>query len=332
MPSLGNRQELSNDLQERLLRRISQVHNLPITTLTITNFEAEEWPDSCLGLGTPDTICAAVITPGWSVEVAAGDRFWIYRTDVSGSIMLQEAELDISESPVLPNQALMARLFDHISQNYEVPLSALTLLDWESRTWDGCYGIPSLESQSCPEIAILGTRTIVAGAGQIWIYHTNQDGTELHFNPIASQLNSTGITPRILDAGSIPPLINPINETVFSSIIDDDGKINDLYQVSLYSDRSLAAYQGLTSSWAAVDLGQLSYRDFFAFLEQLRHSQLEAFDGLWYSSNEGIADEPRITLVSGQTIFVQYSSEVAEQLPLELKALIDTWATLTDDR
>ena len=106
-----------------------------------------------------------------------------------------------------------------------------------------------------------------------------------------------------------------------------------MYQVSLYSDRSLAAYQGLVFSWATVDdLGRLSHRDFFAFLEQLQHSQFEAFDGLWYGSNEGMADEPRITLVSEQTVFVQYSSGVAEQLTLELKALIDTWTTLTDDR
>lgn len=49
-----------------------------------------EWPDSCLGLGAPDVMCAQVITPGYAVTVQAGDELYSYRVSSDGGFIIPE--------------------------------------------------------------------------------------------------------------------------------------------------------------------------------------------------------------------------------------------------
>ena len=40
---------------------------VPVEEVVVVSMEEVEWTDSCFGLGGPDEICAAVITPGWLI-------------------------------------------------------------------------------------------------------------------------------------------------------------------------------------------------------------------------------------------------------------------------
>lgn len=53
-------------------------------TIELVYFEQCEWSDSCLGLGGPAEICAAVITPGWEVALLVDDQQYAVRTDFDG--------------------------------------------------------------------------------------------------------------------------------------------------------------------------------------------------------------------------------------------------------
>ncbi len=46
-----------------------------------------DWPDSCLGLGAPDELCAMVLVPGFNITLVALDQHIVYRTNETGSII-----------------------------------------------------------------------------------------------------------------------------------------------------------------------------------------------------------------------------------------------------
>lgn len=52
--------------------------------------EEQEWPDSCLGLASPDEMCAQVITPGHRVTVTASGQEFVYRTNEDGTVIRAE--------------------------------------------------------------------------------------------------------------------------------------------------------------------------------------------------------------------------------------------------
>ena len=76
---------LSAELQQSILAAVGEQQNLSPETLQITASEAADWPDACLGIATPDVMCAQMITPGWAVTVTDGQQIWQYRTDLDAT-------------------------------------------------------------------------------------------------------------------------------------------------------------------------------------------------------------------------------------------------------
>ncbi len=51
------------------------------TDVRVLEVKAVNWPDACLGLSTPATFCAQVVTPGYRVVLEVGGQKYVYRTD-----------------------------------------------------------------------------------------------------------------------------------------------------------------------------------------------------------------------------------------------------------
>lgn len=60
---------------------------LGVTTADIEIVESEQvdWSDACLGLGGPEEACAAVVTPGWRVELEVNGETYELRTNEDGT-------------------------------------------------------------------------------------------------------------------------------------------------------------------------------------------------------------------------------------------------------
>lgn len=56
-----------------------------VEEVTIISTEQVEWTDSCLGLGGPAEICAAVITPGWQANFEVNGQSYEVRVDEAGT-------------------------------------------------------------------------------------------------------------------------------------------------------------------------------------------------------------------------------------------------------
>ncbi len=61
--------------------------NLPVQEVKIVKEATKEWPDSCLGIASPGTSCAQVITSGYEVTLEAKGVTYMYRTNLTGSVV-----------------------------------------------------------------------------------------------------------------------------------------------------------------------------------------------------------------------------------------------------
>jgi len=53
----------------------------------ILSASKRDWPNSCLGLESPDEMCLQVITPGFHVKVQADGKEFMYRTNMDGRVL-----------------------------------------------------------------------------------------------------------------------------------------------------------------------------------------------------------------------------------------------------
>lgn len=70
---------------------LSETDGIDPGSVSVIGYEPVDWPDGCLGLGGPDEICAAVITPGWKIALQSGDVPVIVRTDELGAVVRPES-------------------------------------------------------------------------------------------------------------------------------------------------------------------------------------------------------------------------------------------------
>ena len=53
--------------------------------IALISGEQVDFPNSCLGINTPGMACLDVITPGYRMQLQAGDAVYTYHTDLAGS-------------------------------------------------------------------------------------------------------------------------------------------------------------------------------------------------------------------------------------------------------
>jgi hypothetical protein len=57
--------------------------------IEVLGYEFVQWPDSCLGMSSPHTLCAQVITPGYRVMLSLEGETYIYHTNETGSQVIK---------------------------------------------------------------------------------------------------------------------------------------------------------------------------------------------------------------------------------------------------
>jgi hypothetical protein len=61
---------------------------LNVEQIEILTVEPVDWPDTCLGVSTPEIMCAMMITPGYRVLLRANGSDYEYHTDGGDSVVL----------------------------------------------------------------------------------------------------------------------------------------------------------------------------------------------------------------------------------------------------
>lgn len=76
------------ELITAVARDLSRRTDLPLDELSFISAEAMTWPDTSLGCPDPDLLYAEVITEGYRVIMAGGQRLYVYHTDNNDNIVL----------------------------------------------------------------------------------------------------------------------------------------------------------------------------------------------------------------------------------------------------
>ncbi|HEY9881352.1 MAG TPA: hypothetical protein V6D29_23045 [Leptolyngbyaceae cyanobacterium] len=316
---------LPSPVRNRVLLHAARETGQSRNSFSILNASAETWPDPCLGIPDPLALCAAVQTSGWRVEVTDGSITRVYRTDATGRTIKEEQQVaDTTEFPRLT----ASRVLEEVMRTSGLPLEQLDITATEPRTWDGCFGLPSLESPMCTMIAISGWRVIVTAPQHVWVYHTNQDGTEIRLNKEASQLGNATITPQLIGNDS-QPLGYEAEPNALFTVVESGGIAGRVEKTALFPDGRLVRYRISGDAKSSPEtLGQLSPKAVEAFIQQIRSAQIDRFQGLRYSIPPEAADYITVTLMPGANGRTEYADIAVEQLPTGLQQSIQAWHTL----
>jgi hypothetical protein len=87
-PELQN--VLPPDVAMNVQNQISQNLAVAVENIQITQVEARDWPNGCLGLPQGDEVCTEVITPGWLLTFNINGQEYKYRVDKTGTVIRQE--------------------------------------------------------------------------------------------------------------------------------------------------------------------------------------------------------------------------------------------------
>lgn len=81
----GESAEEEVDIQAVVTQHLAEQLQVDPSTIEVVSVEEVEWPDACLGVQSPDIMCAQVITPGYLIILEADGEQYEYHTNLNGS-------------------------------------------------------------------------------------------------------------------------------------------------------------------------------------------------------------------------------------------------------
>jgi hypothetical protein len=61
---------------------------IPVNNINVHFSEQVDWPDSCLGIDTVESICVPILTPGFRIQLDASGVLYEFHSDIYGSRLL----------------------------------------------------------------------------------------------------------------------------------------------------------------------------------------------------------------------------------------------------
>lgn len=324
--------DLPNSVRQAVLQDALKRTQVNFTSVKIVSAKQKTWPNGCLGVSEPETVCTMVLVRGWQVTVQAGDQRLIYRTNASGSVV----KLDPASSngkvvtPVprpanLPPKIARAVLRDLV-QKTNLPVSTFRITQAERRTWsDSCLGLGAL-NELCAQVLVPGWQVVVEGGDRRWVYRTDAAGELVKLDTAASQSEPLSLQPVPLLPDELPP---PLAKQAVLRAIASGGITGRTEQITLYRNgrivRGLLSANGTLQERREYRVSPTVVQQFSQLLKQ----QFGQYNQLSYRAPSGAADFITVTLTSPQGT-VQFADLVQPQLPTNLQQVIQAWSDLID--
>ncbi|HEY9296965.1 MAG TPA: hypothetical protein VIQ31_11440, partial [Phormidium sp.] len=86
-----NQPTVPEAIRDAVIQNLSQQTGIEASALKIVEAQQQTWVDGCLGISSPGVPCAEGKVPGWEVVVGSGDQRWVYRSNMSGSLVKLDA-------------------------------------------------------------------------------------------------------------------------------------------------------------------------------------------------------------------------------------------------
>lgn len=142
---------------------------LALDEVAITEVEAVDWPDGCLGLAGPEELCTQAIVPGFRVALTVSGQVYEFRTNRDGSAWRQA---DASDARRLTERA--AALLAEVAG---LKLEAIRYLRMEEIQWpNACLGVQEAD-EMCAEVITPGYKFELENDGHTYLLHANRQLT-----------------------------------------------------------------------------------------------------------------------------------------------------------
>ncbi len=156
---------------KNVLKKASEMLDLPEENLEIQDMEKREWANACLELPQPDEACAEMIVSGYRIQLLANGQTIVIHTNHDGT--------NVRFAEEIPMGDISEKVKSYILQNFNVNESQINILQIQDVEWpDSCLGI-SQPDQMCLQVITPGYRIIVEVQGKKIILHANRDGSRI---------------------------------------------------------------------------------------------------------------------------------------------------------
>ena len=218
--------------------------------------------------------------------------------------------------------SVVRRVKREIARSFKIPVSQLQMTDAQPRIWNGCRGLPA-PNAFCTTIAIPGWQVIVTGQQYTWVYHTNQNGSELRLNQAASLTNQ----PTRVQVGFMDQPIPNLNKSVVFQSMTQGGIANRTIITKLTAE-GMITRQTIAPNIRStpIIIKRLTREQVNTFLEQVRQQRFDHLSGLRYFSDRGADFD--VTQFSTRGTTVESANPLQEELPAGLQAVIELWQKL----
>ncbi|MCI0556529.1 MAG: hypothetical protein L0287_36770 [Anaerolineae bacterium] len=244
--------------EQAAISRLSSTLNLSLEEISVVSTEAVEWPDGCLGVQRPGMMCTQAIVPGYRIILQANDEQFEFRTNESGSQVVQ-----VSGAPLgLMEEAIAAQLAFNLGLDVD-EIFVLSSTDVEFT--DACLNV-AIQDVTCAQVITPGKIIVLEANGFEFEYHISEDGSRVQ--PATLALVWTR-------EGGIAGFCNRM--TVFLS--------GEIYASDCRSEQP----EGTMHLFADV-LSATEQQEFFEWIQELEQSSLDASDP------EGVSDRMLVTL------------------------------------
>ncbi len=167
--------------EQAAVSRLSSTFNLSPDQVSILSTEAVSWPDGCLGIQRPGMMCTEAIVPGYKIVLQAGGEQYEFRTNESGSQVVQ-----VSGAPLgLMEEAITAQLASNLGLDVD---EIVVLSSKEVEFPDSCLGV-AVQDEMCAQVVTAGKIIVLKANGLDFEYHISADGSRV--KPVTPALTWT---------------------------------------------------------------------------------------------------------------------------------------------
>lgn len=88
---INNNTPVPEAVSDAIIQNLSQQTGIEPSALKIVEAQQQTWANGCLGISSPGVPCAEGKVPGWEVVVGSATQRWVYRSNMSGSLVKLDA-------------------------------------------------------------------------------------------------------------------------------------------------------------------------------------------------------------------------------------------------
>lgn len=88
---INNNSPVPDAVSNAVIQNLSQQTGIETSALKIAEAKQQTWANGCLGISSPGVPCAEGKVPGWELVVASATQRWVYRSNMSGSLVKLDA-------------------------------------------------------------------------------------------------------------------------------------------------------------------------------------------------------------------------------------------------